>query len=222
MNKLLHTFLFLCLTAALSAQTLRVKPLVSTDDAEQNLVTGAMYLNSTDLELGGFDWDAMYRQSVGIRFPNVALPQGATINKAYIQFSVDEIHPEGANTSIITIKAQKGNAATYVATAKDLSNRTYTTASATWNTAAWTALDQRLVAQQTPDLKPIIVEAIQSGWVSGNALAFYFTTGVLGRTTAWAADRANGGVQAPELVIEYTKPVVPTICMGKQAKWCIF
>ena len=126
--------------ASAQTQTLRLKPLTSSDDAEQNTTTGAVQINSSDLELGGYDWGGNYKQSTGIRFPNVTLPQGATITKAYIQFSVDELYAAG-NTANITIKAQKGNAATYAATANNISSRTYTTASVTWATTAWTVFE---------------------------------------------------------------------------------
>lgn len=193
--------IFTCLSVHAQTQTLRLKPLTSSDDAEQNTGTGGVQLNSTDLELGGYDWGGIYKQMTGIRFPNVTLPQGATITKAYIQFSVDELYAAG-NTANITIKAQKGDAATYATTANNISSRTYTTASVTWATTTWTVLDQRLAAQQTPDLKALIVEATQTGFVSGNALAFSFTTTANGYATAYAVDRAVA--HAPELVIEYS------------------
>jgi Chitobiase/beta-hexosaminidase C-terminal domain/Secretion system C-terminal sorting domain/PA14 domain/Fn3 associated/CotH kinase protein len=208
--------MLICLLVSFSlnaqTQTLRLKPLVSSDDAEQNTTTGAVQINSSDLELGGYDWNGAYKQSTGIRFPNVTLPQGTTITKAYIQFSVDELYAAG-NTANITIKAQKGNAATYAASANNISSRTYTTANITWSITAWTVIDQRLAAQQTPDLKALITEATQIGFVSGNALAFCFTTTVNGYTTSYAVDR--GAANAPELVIEYTTAAPLSISADK-------
>ena len=57
----------------------------SSDDAEENTV-GGINLTSTDVELtedGG-------TQTVGLRFNNVDIPNGATITNAYVQFQVDE------------------------------------------------------------------------------------------------------------------------------------
>lgn len=213
MIKTLQAFVicFCCLVSLpLTAQTqvLRVKPLASSDDAEQNTTTGGVNIASTDLELGGYDWGLVYKQMIGIRFPNVNLPQGATITRAYIQFSVDETYVNTTNRANINIKAQKGNAATYAAATNNISNRTYTTNQIAWATAAWTVNDQRLVAQQTPDLKAIINEAIQSGFVAGNALAFHFSTTTNGYATAWSFDRANSANHVPELVIEYTPAAI--------------
>jgi hypothetical protein len=216
MIKLLHfgATLLLCFVTSLStiaqAQTLRLKPLSKTDDAEQLLNNNSVNLYSTDLELGGYDWQASTKQITGIRFPNVNLPQGSTISKAYIQFAVDELYANTSNTANITIKAQKGDAATYAATTNNISSRTYTTANATWATQAWTVLDQRTATQQTPDLSALIKEAIQTGWASGNAIAFSFSTATNGYATAWALDRANSANYIPELVIEYTVTQPPT------------
>jgi hypothetical protein len=198
---------FCCILSLYSeaqTQVLRLKPLASSDDAEQNVGTGAVNIVSTDLELGGYDWGLAYKQIVGIRFPNVNLPQGATISRAYIQFSVDETYLNTTNQANISIKAQKGNAIPYAVAVNNISNRTYTTNQVNWATAAWAVNDQRLAAQQTPDLKAIINEAIQSGFVSGNALAFQFSSATNGYATAWAFERANSANHVPELVIEYT------------------
>ena len=193
------------LSLQLVAQTqIRIKPFASSDDAEQNTGTGTMYLTSSDLELGGYDWQGNFKQITGIRFPNVNLPLGAVISKAYIQFSVDEIYASTSNTAVITIKAQKGNAVTYNFTNNNISSRLYTSAQVNWATAAWDVNDQRLAAQQTPDIKSLITEAIHTGWTTGNALAFSFSTATNGYATAWSIERSGQAVQAPELVIEYT------------------
>lgn len=206
MSKLLYRLLTLTLLLGLlnslsaQTQTLRFKPLTSSDDAEQNTATGAVYLNSTDLELGGYDYDFVYKQVVGIRFPNVTIPQGAIITKAYIQFSVDELRAGVPTSTTINIKAQKGNAATYSTAANDISSRNYTSNMA-WNPPAWTVVDQRLAAQQTPDIKALVIEAMQSGFSSGNALGFCLSTVNNALFTAYSIDRS--AVHAPELVIEY-------------------
>jgi hypothetical protein len=215
----LSTMLLLCLFANLTSfaqtQTLRLKPNASSDDAEQNLGTGAVNLVSTDLELGGYDWQSQFRQITGIRFPNVNLPQGAIISKAYIQFSVDEIYANTANTATITIKAQKGNATTYTTATNNISSRTYTSAASTWSSGAWTVLNQRTITQQTPNLTTLVREAIQTNWVSGNALAFSFSTTANGYATAWSFNRASSTPNLPELVIEYSMPQPPPPAGGK-------
>ena len=56
-----------------------------TNDIEEYKNSGDMYEGSSDLELGSDGGE----QIVGMRF-NLPVPQGATINNAYIQFTVDE------------------------------------------------------------------------------------------------------------------------------------
>ena len=58
----------------------------STDDAEE-ASSGSMDLTSTDLELIN---DRGTDQTVGMRFRAVAIPAGAWISEAYVQFQVDE------------------------------------------------------------------------------------------------------------------------------------
>ncbi|MCB0034253.1 MAG: hypothetical protein KDE51_09550 [Anaerolineales bacterium] len=43
-------------------------------------------------------------QTVGIRFNGVDLPQGATINNAYVKFQVDEV-TEGASKAVVAFKS---------------------------------------------------------------------------------------------------------------------
>lgn len=57
-----------------------------------------MYRNSSDLELG-FDDFVGGLQIVGMRFKNVAIPQGATISSAYLEFETDET--ESGATSVV-------------------------------------------------------------------------------------------------------------------------
>ena len=57
----------------------------SSDDAEEQ-AGGSVGLTSSDLEMT----QEGSQQTVGIRFQGVNIPPGATITKAYIQFTVDE------------------------------------------------------------------------------------------------------------------------------------
>ena len=63
------------------------------------MASGVVRLDSTDLEL---TWDSYFEgyQLVGMRFNNVLIPQGATIETAYIQFTVDETENEDGSLII--------------------------------------------------------------------------------------------------------------------------
>lgn len=49
---------------------------------------------SSDLELG---YEASEAKIVGLRFPDIQIPRGATITRAYIQFYCDEVTTEPAS-----------------------------------------------------------------------------------------------------------------------------
>ena len=63
------------------------------DDAEEEGVggssPGAVYLDSSDLELVRDNGSTQGTQQVGIRFTNITVPVGATITNAYISFVAD-------------------------------------------------------------------------------------------------------------------------------------
>jgi hypothetical protein len=78
-----------------SVTTVEVRVSVDSDDAEEK-ADSSMNLNSSDLELvydGG-------NQTVGMRFNGVAIPQGATIAGAHIQFQVDEVKSDVTSLTI--------------------------------------------------------------------------------------------------------------------------
>ena len=68
------------------AATIQVQIAASSDDAEESASTGNVELASSDLELV----ETSVNQTVGMRFQNIAIPAGATITAATIQFKVDE------------------------------------------------------------------------------------------------------------------------------------
>ena len=147
----------------------------SSDDAEERIATSAVILNSTDLELiredggsGSFD------QTVGVRFNNVAIPNGVTITSAYVQFQTDEVTSEA--TSLQINGEDTDDAATFSATDLDISSRTPTFESVAWNPTAWNVVGEAGANQQTPDITAIIQDIIdRPGWSLDNSLALLIT-----------------------------------------------
>ena len=176
----------------------------SSDDAEEQKGE-RMLTGSADLELG---YDKQRKQKVGLLFNNIMIPPGATINNAHIQFQADET---GSEPVELTINGQLSlNPVTFTTTDSEISNRIpfLTNASVTWSPAAWTTVGEAGVAQQTPDIAPVIQEIVgQQGWSSGNPLAIIIcttSTNTLGKRTAESSD---GVAQAaPLLHVEFTTP----------------
>jgi hypothetical protein len=175
--------------------TLEVRVAASADDAEEAIGTGKVTLNSPDLEMIHDASD----QVVGMRFVGLAIPPGATIVTAWIQFTVDET--DGGTPTLTLAGAATDNAPAFTTATGNVSTRPRTTATATWRPPSWSVVGQAGPGQQTPELKTVIGEVVgQPGWTSGNALAIIVTG--TGKRVAVAWD-LNPAV-APLLHVEYT------------------
>ncbi|NBG66478.1 alkaline phosphatase PhoX [Acidiluteibacter ferrifornacis] len=182
----------------------------SSDDAEQSLVSGAMDITSSDIEITTENDD----QAMGLRFTGINIPQGSTILNAYIQFQVDEVTTTG-NVDVAILVEDAVNPSTYLNSVNNIAGRTYSTVDTIlWtNLAAWGTVGSNGVDQRTPNLKVLVQDRVnQSNWVAGNPIAFGMVqpavisipgfTGNTGKRTAESFD----GIAAPQLIIEYLAP----------------
>jgi hypothetical protein len=174
--------------------TLETRVAASSDDAEEK-ASGSMSLTSSDLELV-FETDG--NQTVGLRFNEIDIPQGATIAKAYVQFKVDETATEATS---LTIQGQADdNALTFTSSSGNISSRSRITAVVAWSPVAWTAVGEADLDQRTPDISPVIQEIVnRPGWSLGNSLAIIISGN--GRRIAEAYNGDQAG--APLLHVEY-------------------
>ncbi len=154
------------------------------DDAEEEISSGNIDLNSTDLELTS---DGATNQLVGIRFQNIVIPQGTTILSASIQFTTDEV--DTGSTSVTIRGEDSDNASVFSSTNSDISNRTLTSASIAWNSIpAWNTAGESGANQQSADITSIVQEIInRGGWNSGNAMSF-----IINGTGERTAESYNG------------------------------
>jgi hypothetical protein len=131
---------------------------------------GQMYLDSSDYELM-HDGDG--QQVVGITFPSVGIAAGTDLSEAHILFVVDEVREKVTDEVTISIYGEaNANSAAPTLTTKDLSSRTPTTASVTWQPEASVAVNDPL---NTPDISSILMEIIAlPGWASGNPMTILF------------------------------------------------
>lgn len=173
--------------------SVEVRIAASSDDAEQ--LGTSMSLTSSDIELVA---DGSTLQTVGLRFPSLAIPQGALITAAWIQFQVDETDTSATS---LTLRAQAtDSAATFTTAASNVSSRATTAAAVAWSPAGWTSVGAAGPEQRTPDLAALVQEVVnRPGWASGNALAVIVTGS--GRRVAESTDGLAAG--APLLHVEY-------------------
>jgi hypothetical protein len=165
------------------------------NDVEQSQA-GSMYSTSTDIELVNDGTNG--NQTVGLRFTGLQIPQGATINTAYIQFTCDETSTAATN---LVIKGENAdNSAVFTSASNDASSRAMTTASVSWAPSAWNVVNEAGAAQRTPNLAAVIQQLVnRSGWVSGNAMTFIVTG--TGKRTAHSYE--SSPAFAPRLVVNY-------------------
>ena len=170
------------------------------DDVEEKETVGSIVPASTDLELAYDTWNSQFSQTIGMRFNNLNVPNGATITNAYIQFTVDETSSSTAN---LTIKGEDhDNAPAFSTSDFDVSDRTTTTASVNWDPVPWTVVGEAGTDQQTPDLSAIVQEIVdRSGWTPNNSMVLTVTGTGTGKRTAESYDGVPAS--APVLHISY-------------------
>ncbi|MEY4002832.1 MAG: hypothetical protein RIT07_874 [Bacteroidota bacterium] len=197
----------------------------------QSKIVGDLDPGSSDLEFGT-ESTGNDPQMVGIRFNNIKLPQGAIIQNAYIQFTVDAV---GKNNDpcVVYIKGEDNDTPSiFKPTVKfNITSRVKTADSVTWNVSGstWSTVGSATADQRTPNLKSII-EKITSrkGWMSGNSMAFF----LYGKGTREVESYDGDAPKAPQLVIEYlggnngmqTKPKIPltTYPVTPKSNWSYF
>ena len=164
------------------------------DDAEER-ASGDMYLNSSDIELtedGG-------TQTNGLRFNDISVPKTAIIERAYIQFQVDEVN---AGTTQLNISAQDAaSASSFSNNDNNISSRRLINTSVDWNPPAWTNIGEQSTDQRTPDLSSVVQAVVnRPDWSQGNSMAFIISGS--GERTAESFD--GDPAAAASLHIHYT------------------
>jgi PKD repeat protein len=174
------------------------------DDAEQFRNDGSMYLTSSDLEIGN---DTGTDQYMGVRFQNIAIPQGAIITNAYIQFRGDEADAFSSQLNIYIAGEATDNSSTFNTTTNNISSRPLTTSQYTWadgSVPGWAVG----VLYNTPNISAVVQEIInRPGWAAGNAMSYIFWSD-LGESSERVADSYEGGFP-PRLIIDYVLPSPP-------------
>lgn len=143
------------------------------DDVEE-LENGIIWKTNSDLELCYDDYvsnsDGLVgHQHIGLRFQNVTVPQGASISNAYIQFTTDETDSDA--TEIVIRAENVDNASAFSYAAFNVSSRTMTTDSVSWNPPAWNSVGAAGADERTPNISQLIQTVVdRNGWSSGNSM----------------------------------------------------
>ena len=167
---------------------------VGSDDAEETS-SGTVRRGNEDLDL---TYDGS-NQTIGIRFIAVTIPHGARILNAWVQFEVRDV---SSGATSLTIRAESGdNPPTFSTEDGDISQRSRTSAFASWNPPAWNVDDEESAAQQTPDLSAIVRELVtRPGWVSGNSVVIIISGSGNRSAKSWNYDSGDG---SPWIHVEF-------------------
>lgn len=181
------------------------------DDAEERF-DGSVYIGSTDLELTNDDNYFGADQTIGLRFDHIAIPQGAIISSAYIEFTVDE-SSDNRDGDLMIAAQQHDDPPEFINTDHDISDRPLTN-SVLWSLTSsnnWTNNGDK---EQTPELQSLVQEIInRPGWESDQAMVFVITGD--GKRVAESYDGSSSN--AALLHIEYEEADAPTISVSPAA-----
>lgn len=175
-------------------QTIAVRVSAGSDDAEERL-RKAVSLNDGDTTLV----DPAENIEVGIRFRNVAIPRGATIVSAEIEFVANKVGSDFCKLFITAHAA--GNSPTFIASTGNISNRVGVAHGAFWEPVPWTVGS----LHTTPNLNLVVKDVINRlDWNPGNAISFLFRNE--SGTGKRVAKNFNQSAMAAELTVTYTVP----------------
>jgi len=163
----------------------------SSDDAQET--SGTMALTGANLNANSA------AQIIGLRFTNITIPAGATINSASLAVYVTSGSYDDPN---LTLRGSgEADTTTFTSAANDITDRWKTSAAVTWNASSIGA-----GAKTSPDLAALISEIVAiPGWASGNDMNIYLA-GNSG--SAFRINAYDNGSDIPQLTINYTEPAI--------------
>lgn len=189
------------------AEVVSVQIIDFRDDAEEEITgpnAGNVFRSSSDLEFGNQNG---VEQWVGLRFQNLAIPNGAIINSASIRLTATTTD---VGTLVIPVVGELSPDTVDFSDLTPLTNRPLTTAQLLWNVDPWFPGDSG-PNTTTPDLAAIVQEIVgQGGWSSGNSMVFLFMNDALDSSERIAVSFDGNPAMSAVLTIDYTpQPVVP-------------
>lgn len=196
----------------------------SSDDAEQeNDAIDALFDDDIDVGWEG-DPEDFNVLTCGLRFQNIAIPQGGRIDSAFIRVFSHESKTADDVANITIAAEDTDNAQTFTEDAL-IDSRTLTSNQLRWIVdepwGLWTP-------HQTPDIKDILQEIVdRNGWEAGNSIAFIMLGEDQGPSTVEnarefesyenIADPEDGGdgqnhpERVPRLILYYSSPNTTSI-----------
>ena len=157
-------------------------PVASGENDVEETETGAVYFDSGDLEMVYDSYDFVSNvpngnQKIGLRFQNLNIPNGATIESAYIQFRSDESDSVAAELNIFA--EDSGNSVPFESNAvNNLTGRARVgengvASFVNWMPPAWASSGLTGLDQRTPEIKTLLQKIVDGPqWEQGNSCVF--------------------------------------------------
>ena len=167
-------------------------PLEADDDVEEKN-DGTIDIEG-DLDLG--------EKLVGIRFPTVGIPPGASIDSAYVQFTSQKAEQTGMATCEISVQ-QGIHTSPFQNMVNNLSSRHMLDTRVLWEMPDWLEVNEKSSLQRTPDLQSLLSDLVaQSGWTDTSRIQLFFQiNGSESKRSAFSVDQVQEF--APQLIIHY-------------------
>ena len=205
---LIIALLFGLLPVASNAETFTARVIDFRDDAEEDITgptAGDVRRSSSDLEIGN---ENLVEQFVGLRFQDVTIPAGSTINSATVQFT-------GTSTDVgrltVPIQGQLSPDTVEFGDLTPISGRPFTNSSVAWEIDPWVLPNDVFGPNTTtPNLAAVVQEIVdQDLWEAGNSMVFVFQNQPMDTSERIATSFDSDPNAAPILVIDFTPPTDP-------------
>ncbi|MDR3601433.1 MAG: fibronectin type III domain-containing protein [Desulfosporosinus sp.] len=192
---------------AIEGENTIVSPVKNALDDMEERPDGSLDWDSSDLEI---TWESptsadVKDQLIGIRFADLAIPKGATITNAYIQFSVDEPAKSYDPFDVNIYADDVPNSAAFENVPQTVSTRVKTANSIEWKDAPlWTTEHEAGPAEQTTNMAALVQKIVDKDeWNEGNAISFILS-GIGNRTAESFEGAGSHSDQIPTLHLNYT------------------
>ncbi len=175
------------------AQNISVSTPLSENHDVEELADGSIEM-SGDLDMG--------EKLTGIYFQSPGIPSNATIDSAFLQFTVDKASFGAIEMPIYAELSARPQI--FSNNTNNLQNRENLTSSISWAPGDWEVSGENGPAQRTPDLRPIIEDLVSlDEWDASNPMLFILG---LGQTDAKrrAVSYDLNPENAPKLIIYYS------------------
>lgn len=173
-------------------------------DADETISTTAMNTSNTTLQLVSTRLNAF-------RFTGLPIPKGATINAAFLDFTISAVQAGTPATNTMTIKVETtDNSPTITTGNSDISSRSYSTSSVawTWSTANGNLNPAADTLVSSPDIKSLVqLITDRAGWNTGQAILFKISSSSTKREI-YSVDGTATTSKRPTLRVRYTIPGV--------------